>query len=129
MLLNGKFYINAREFGRGKNKHIAYSTGITSKDKEGNKITGYLNVQLSREAQKFLDKNYDLENGDSALIQVNEGWLGAYEKNDGTTGIKLFFNDIEEVEEDEEPEEKELFVAPKKKTTTKTTTNKKTTKK
>lgn len=142
MLLEGKFYINAKEFGKGKKAHIAYSTGITSKDSEGNKTTGYMNVQLSTKAYEYLDDEYPLEDGDSVLVNVIEGWLASYEKKDGTTGVKLFFNEIELVDEEDEEDEEELFVAPKKKTTSqkkspqkkstpqkKTTTTKKTTKK
>lgn len=138
MLLEGKFYINAKEFGKGKKAHIAYSTGITSKDSEGNKTTGYMNVQLSTKAYEYLEDEYPLEDGDSVLVNVVEGWLASYEKKDGTTGVKLFFNEIELVEEEDEDEdeedEEELFVAPKKtqqkkSNTTKKTPQKKTTKK
>lgn len=101
--INGSTRIFEREVEYKKNGRkatfTAYSVTVGKKDDDGKYINAYLDVFLSKNAQRVLDGLMPDNNG-SYLVNVT-GWLTVREsKRKGEPNrVALFVNELEEVEE------------------------------
>lgn len=85
-----KVYVKEREWSGGSFK--VYSLGISSKDKDGNWINGYLDAEFKKaDADKITNK---------CKIKINNSWYKTTESN-GKKYNKIFVNDFEVLEDGE----------------------------
>lgn len=75
-------------FRKDYNDRPSYSLGLSKKDKDGNYVNGYMNVNFK--------KGVDLQN--KTKIKIKEAWLG-FNAKDGKTYPYIFINDFNVVEE------------------------------
>ncbi len=75
-------------FRKDYNDRPSYSLGLSKKDKYGNYVNGYMNVNFK--------KGVDLQN--KTKIKIKEAWLG-FNAKDGKTYPYIFINDFNVVEE------------------------------
>ena len=78
-------------FRKDYNDRPSYSLGLSKKDKDGNYVNGYMNVNFK--------KGVELQN--KTKIKIKEAWLG-FNAKDGKTYPYIFINDFDIIEEKKE---------------------------
>lgn len=107
--IQGDMNVFARVVKIGKDKVSFFTTSISSKDKDGEWQSAYLDVRFSNKAKEHMKLLKGIKTAKSLMykITVTDGWLMPIVKKDGFNQVGIFVNDlmacIQDNEEDDNP--------------------------